>query len=125
MMIRSGSRNERGGGTMLMVGIMAVVVTFCLVGVCVAGYLVGFHRVRAAADLAALSGASAMVAGQDGCAAARRNAGVNEARVVVCEHVGDAVDFVITVRAEVTIDITVPGLPRRISAVAYAGSGTQ
>ncbi len=118
-------RSERGSGTMLMVGIMVVVVMFSLAGVCIAGYLVGVHRVRAAADLAALSGASALVADRDGCAAARRNARANDAQVVSCEHVGDAIDFVITVRAEVTVAITVPGLPHRISAVAYAGSGAQ
>ncbi len=118
-------QDERGGGTVLMVGILVVVVMFCLVGVSVAGYLVGYHRVRAAADLAALSGASALVDNQDGCAAARRNAGSNGARVVSCERVGDAVDFVITVRAEVTVGVRLPGLPRRISALAYAGSGAQ
>lgn len=117
--------DERGSGTMLMVGILIVVVTFCLVGVGVAGYLVGYHRVRTAADLAALSGAGALVDHQDACAAAQHNAHSNGARVVSCAQVGDAVDFVVTVRAEVAVGIRVPGLPRRISAVAYAGSGAQ
>lgn len=110
---------------MLMIGIMVVVLTSSLVGVCVAGYLVAGHRARSAADLAALSGAGAMVRNEDGCSAARRNARSNDAQVVSCDHVGDAVDFVITVQAEVVVRVSIPGLPRRMVAVAHAGSGAR
>jgi hypothetical protein len=43
---------ERGSGTILMAGIMGVVVTLGAMAMLVAGYVVGYHRGRAAADLA-------------------------------------------------------------------------
>lgn len=116
------ARSERGVGTVLMVGVMAVIVVLSVAGVCIAGYLVAAQRARTAADLAALSGATAYAAGQDPCSAARRNARANGASVVLCNHVGDAVDFVVTVRAQVRVGVRVPGLPTRSTAVAYAGS---
>ena len=62
-----------------MAGIMGVVVTLGAVAMVVAGYLVGYHRARAAADLAALSGAAASRSGEDACAEARRTARQNGA----------------------------------------------
>lgn len=122
---RRRSRSERGGGSLLMIGVMAVVLMFSLAGVCISGYLVAVHRARAAADLAALSGAVALNRGADGCASARRNARENDARVTSCSNVGDAIDFVITVEAEVQVGAVAPGLPPTVRAVAYAGAGAQ
>jgi secretion/DNA translocation related TadE-like protein len=116
--------DERGSGSMLMVGVMAVVLMLGLAAICIAGYLMAAHRVRAAADLAALSGAVAVNAGQDGCTAARRTARDNGARLATCERVGDQVDFVITVRAELPVH-PVPGLPASVQAVAFAGPGRE
>ena len=76
----------------------------------ICGYLLGYHRARAAADLAALSGAVAYQQGRDGCAEARRLASVNGAGLAACEDVGDQVDFVITVR------VTVGTLRRKLSS---------
>jgi secretion/DNA translocation related TadE-like protein len=115
-------RGERGGGSMLMVGVLTVLLMIGVTGVVVAGYLVAAHRVRTAADLAALSGAAAVASGADGCPAARSNARSNGARLVECGQVGDAVDFVVTVRAEVRVQVMFPGLPQRLGAVAHAGS---
>lgn len=115
-------RTERGVGTILMVGVMAVMLALSLAGVCIAGYLLAIQRARTAADLAALSGATAFADGGDPCRAARRNARTNDASVARCDQVGDAIDFVVTVEAEVLVDVRVPGLPRRVRAVAYAGS---
>ena len=106
-----------------MVGIMMVVLALSMTAICIAGYLLAAHRVRAAADLAALSGASAFASGADACAAARSNAKANNAQVLSCQQVGDVMDFVVTVRAEVEVDLAVPGLPRELRATAYAGSG--
>lgn len=106
---------------MLMVGVMIVVMALALAGCCVAAYLAAAHRVRSAADLAALSGATALTRGDDGCAAARRSARSNGAEVTLCEQAGDDLDFVLTVRAERSVPILVPGLPGRVWAVAYAG----
>ena len=78
----------------------------------ISGYLLGYHRARAAADLAALSGAAAIQQGRDGCAEARRLAAANGARLADCDQVGDQVDFVITVRVTVAVRSRMPGLPR-------------
>jgi secretion/DNA translocation related TadE-like protein len=124
-MTMRGIRGDKGSGSLLMVGVMAVVLMFGLGGVCIAGYLLAAHQVRSSADLAALSGAAAFADGADACDAAKSNARSNHARVVDCDVVGDPLDFVVTVRAEVELDLRVPGLPRQLLAVAYAGSGSQ
>jgi secretion/DNA translocation related TadE-like protein len=108
-----------------MVGVMTVLLMFGLMAMCVAGYLVAGHRARSAADLAALSGASAFAAGRDACGAARENALKNDARVLSCQQVGDLVDYVVTVRIEVRVQARIAGLPTTLEVVAHAGSGSQ
>lgn len=112
--------NERGSATMLMVGLMAVVVLLSGAAMLVAGYLVGQHRARAAADLSALSAAAVFEQGGDGCAQAQRTARANGARVIRCDQVGDEVAFVVTVRVAVSVRTRVPGLPRLVVAEAHA-----
>ncbi|MCW2831891.1 MAG: hypothetical protein JWP31_2583 [Aeromicrobium sp.] len=56
------------------------------------------HRVAGAADLAALAGSQASVAGDDGCAAARAIARRNGARLVACRMDYDVAT--VTARAE-------------------------
>lgn len=107
---------------MLMIGVCVVLMTLGCAAMIVGGYLIAAHRVRAAADLAALSAATTASLGGEPCAAARRNAGAQGARIDSCERVGDQIDFVVTVTASVAIELTVPGLPRRVAAVAHAGS---
>jgi len=106
---------------MLMVGVMVVITVLGLTGVSAAAYLTAVHHVRAAADLAALSGAVAIGQGRDGCAAATANAHRNGASVASCDQVGDAVDFVISVQARVGVEGLFPGLPQTVSAWAHAG----
>lgn len=106
---------------MVMVGVMIVVTALALTGCCLAAYLAAAHRVRAAADLAALSGAAAQTGGADGCRAARDAARSNGAEVTRCEQAGDDVDFVLTVRVERRVPVLFPGLPGHVWAVAYAG----
>ena len=113
--------DERGGASILMAGVMGVVVTLSVAAMLISGYLLGYHRARAAADLAALSGAVAFQQGRNGCAEARRLAVANGARLVDCDQVGDQVDFVITVRVTVTVRSRMPGLPTTIAAEAHAG----
>ena len=115
------SRTERGVATVLMVGVLAVLTLLGGGAMLIAGYEVGHHRARAAADLAALSAASAFEQGADGCAQARRTAAGNGAQVVGCELVGDIVDFVFTVKVSLAVPTRVPGLPRTIRAEAHAG----
>ena len=52
-------RSELGSASILMTGIFAVVVALSSTALLIAGYAVGYHRARAAADLSALSGAAA------------------------------------------------------------------
>ena len=118
--------DERGGASILMAGVMGVVVTISWVAMLISGYLLGYHRARAAADLAALSGAVAYQQGRNGCAEARRLAAANGARLADCGQVGDQIDFVITVRAAVAVELgMLPGLPRTITAEAHAGPVAQ
>ena len=112
---------EQGSATVLMAAVMGVVVAFSAVAMVVAGYLAGHHRARAAADLAALSGAAAHLSGEDACDLARRIARQNGAKVTGCAQVGDDIDFVVTVRTAVTVRSTLPGLPRTVEAEAHAG----
>ena len=114
-------QDERGSGSVLVMAVMVVVLAVASAGILVAGYLVGAHRAKSVADLAAVSGAAAVVAGGDGCATARRVATRSGVVVSRCQQVGDQIDFVVGVTATVTAPVGVPGLPRHISAVAYAG----
>ena len=115
------ARDQRGSASVLMAGIMGVVVTLASAAMLIAGYLMAHHSARAAADLAALSGAAAYAGGRDACDQAERIARQNGARVVHCDRVGDEVDFVVTVRTAVDVRSRVPGLPRRVEAQAHAG----
>jgi secretion/DNA translocation related TadE-like protein len=104
-----------------MAAIMGVVVTLGAASMVIAGYLVGHHRARSAADLAALSGAAAFARGEDACDHARRIAPQNGAKVISCTRVGDEIDFVVTVRTAVPARSGLPGLPRTVEAEAHAG----
>ena len=115
------ARTQRGSGTVLVIGVLAVAMLISLAGVCIAGYLVTAHRAKAAADLAALAGARAQVQGTDVCGAVRANAQANGAQVDDCDLVGDDQDFVVRVRTKITVDAPVPGLPDEVTGVAYAG----
>jgi secretion/DNA translocation related TadE-like protein len=101
---------------------MGVVVLLSGAAMVVAGYAVAYHRVRAAADLAAVSAAAAFEQGGDACSEARRSAGDNGARVLQCDQVGDQLDYVVSVRAEITVESRIRGLPRSVQAWAHAGS---
>lgn len=112
---------ERGVASVVMVGVLAVVMVLSGAAMVIAGYEVGYHRARAAADLSALSAASAFEQGEDACEQARRTAAQNGAHVTSCDQVGDIVDFVITVQVSVIATIKVAGLPKTITAEAHAG----
>lgn len=113
--------SERGSATTLMVGVMGVVVALGSAALVIAGYAVGYHRARAAADLSALSGAAAFQQGSEPCAQAALTAKQNGARVVRCSQVGDAVDFVVTVRVSVVAGTRIPRMPSTVAAEAHAG----
>ena len=104
-----------------MAGTMGVVVALSGAALIIAGYALGYHRVRAAADLSALSGAAAFQLGRDPCAQAGQTARRNGARVDHCDVVGDAVDFVVTVRVSVLPRTRIAQLPTAVTAEAHAG----
>jgi secretion/DNA translocation related TadE-like protein len=116
-----GGRDERGSGSLLMVGVMAVVGVVSMMAMVAAVYLVAGHRAHGAADLAALSGATAYAQGRSPCPAAARLARANDAALVRCDRVGDDVDYVVSVTVEVEVGLRVPGLPRALSGRAHAG----
>jgi secretion/DNA translocation related TadE-like protein len=113
--------SERGSASVLMIGMMGIVVALSSAALLIGGYATGYHRARAAADLSALSGAAAFQQGGDACAKVGQTARQNGARVDRCDVVGDAIDFVVTVRVSVAARTRVPQLPRTVAAEAHAG----
>lgn len=107
---------------MLVAGLMGVVVVLVGVALLVAGYELAQHRVRAAADLAAVSAATAFGQGRDACGQARRTAADNGATVLRCRTAGDPVEYVVSVRVALPVRSRVPGLPDRVVGEAHAGS---
>ena len=65
-------RSESGSATVLMTGVIGFVVALSSAALVIAGYAVGYHRARAAADLSALSGAAAYQGGREACPQAER-----------------------------------------------------
>jgi secretion/DNA translocation related TadE-like protein len=109
---------ERGAAT-LVVGTCLSVLLLLGAALGVVAAMVHAHRVaQAAADLAALAGATALARGDDGCARARELAVVNGARVLACR----------TLDRDVWVSVAVEGpgwLGQRgdLAATARAGPG--
>jgi secretion/DNA translocation related TadE-like protein len=114
-------RSEIGSASVLMIGIVSVIVVLSSAALIIGGYAVGYHRARAAADLSALSGATAYQQGREPCAEAAKTARQNGARMDSCDLVGDVIDFVVTVRVAVVARTRIPQLPRTVAAEAHAG----
>ncbi len=115
-------RSDRGSGTGLL-AVVAIALSVAAVLVClVGGYVAAVHRARAAADLSALSGATAFLGGRDACQAAAVSAQSNDATVTSCRLEGTAGSFVLTVECEVVIGWRVPGLPGGVTGAAKAGN---
>ena len=113
-----GPRGEVGAATVLVLS-MAGVLMFVLIGLsAAAGLVTAQRRAQAAADLAALAGATAVPRGADGCAEASRVSMANGAALAACS----------VVAREVWVQVTVPGPSWpgrrvRVSAEARAGPG--
>jgi secretion/DNA translocation related TadE-like protein len=115
-------RDGRGSASVLVAGLLGVLLVLSGAALVVGGFALAHHRARAAADLAAVSGATVFGQGADACEQARRSARDNGAEVLSCEQTGDQIDYVVTVRVAVGVRIRVPGLPDRVEARAHAGS---
>ena len=109
-------RDDDGAGTVLVIA-MAGLLMFVLVGLAaVSGLVTAQRRAQAAADLAALAGASVGTGAE--CAEAARIAEANGAALIQCS----------VISREVRVEVKVPG-PRwpgrrvQVSAEARAGPG--
>lgn len=104
---------ERGAATACAVGLVAVLVVASVLLTLVASVFVGRRQAEKAADLAALAGAQAHQAGDDGCAAARERAEQNGAKVTSCALEGADVLVEVEVRGHRLLrDLAVPGKAR-------------
>jgi secretion/DNA translocation related TadE-like protein len=115
------ARGEGGSASVLMMGMVGVVIVLSSAALIIAGYAVSYHRARAAADLGALSAAAAFQQGRDACAQATLTAKQHGAQVERCDVVGDAIDFVVTVRVSLATRTRIPQLPKTVTAEAHAG----
>ena len=111
-------RDERGSGTVYALGVIAVLLAAAvgIAGLIQAQSATG--RARAAADLAAISGAtvlSSVVAPGDPCAMAQRVAAANGASVSACSVAGE------DVTVSVVVPTTILGRPCQATAQARAG----
>ena len=89
-------RGEHGAGSVLAVAMLGLLVTVTIAAAGVVG-VIATHRVaQAAADLAALAGASALQGGGDPCRQAALVADRNRARLTRCEVVGWVVTVVVS-----------------------------
>ena len=110
--------DERGSGTVLVLGIIAVLLAMA---VCAGGLIqaqAAAGKARSAADLAALGGATALssvVAPSEPCETAGRVARANGAEVTVCTVVGEDVVVEGSVRTRVL------GVVREAVSAARAG----
>jgi len=109
-------RAEAGVATVWMLAWMAVLLMVAGVVVLVAQVTARQHRLDAAADLAALSGADHQQRGLDGCVAAGRSAAANGADLRDCEVAGNDVVVVVTARLDLPF-----GLRPTLQARARAG----
>lgn len=107
---------ERGSATVTVLVAVLVVWACGVLGVTVAQALTVRQQAAAAADLAALAGADAVLAGPAGaCAAARRVAAANGAGLAFCEVEGQVVD--------VLVERRVRSLGRTVGVHARARAG--
>jgi secretion/DNA translocation related TadE-like protein len=84
--VRRSGRDQRGAGTVVAVAMMGLLVTVTVAAAGVVGIVATHRTAQAAADLAALAGASALQDGGDACrqadSVARRNRAVLDSCVV-------------------------------------------
>lgn len=95
-----GDRGDRGdqGSVVILALIACALLGSFLAATLVAGVaMVARHRAQSAADLAALGGARAVLAGSDGCAVAVRIAAVNAAQVIGCRLDGPVIELTVRV----------------------------
>jgi secretion/DNA translocation related TadE-like protein len=93
-------RDERGLAAPLVVGLAGVLAFVTLGGAVLGRVAVDERRADAAADLAALAGATELQYGRAGCPAARRTAAENDAILTRCVERDDTITVTVVVPAE-------------------------
>ena len=114
---------DRGSGTVLTACIILGTVAATFIALWSVGWLNSFHRAGRIADLAAVAGAQAVAAGDEGCAAAGATARRNGGEVTVCRMRGEAPSFVLLVEVSTPLRpvFDLPGAP--LSAIGVAAAG--
>lgn len=111
--MRSAAHEERGSATVYAVALMAVVLSVAAALAWAGGAVVAHRRAQAAADLAALAGASHP---ESGCARAEAVADANGASLLHCRAAGGHVWVMVEV-----IGPQMVGRVPRLAARAHAG----
>lgn len=114
-------RDERGGATLLTLAATAVVLLLVGALAVLLSYVGAARRAGQAADLAAVSAARTVAFGEPGCPIAERIVRDNGALMVDCAHVGDAIEFAVTVEVRAAVGHRLPGLPDSVHGKASAG----
>lgn len=116
-------RDDRGSGSILTIGVACALLVLAWAGCVVVSWLAQSVAAQDAADLAALSGATAMAEGVDACAAASSAAQRNDAHVETCEVRGDRRAFVVEVGVSAPLSPHIAGFPEEVVRTAAAGTG--
>jgi secretion/DNA translocation related TadE-like protein len=90
-------RDERGAASLFAVACLSVLLLIGAALGVVAAMVTAHRSAQSAADLAAISGATALADGGDGCAVAARIAAANEATLGECRVSGLEVSLTVTV----------------------------
>ncbi len=90
-------RHERGSATVMAVSLVGVLSVLAVLLAFVGGAFTTRRKAAAAADLAALAGASGVQVGKDGCARAMTVAHRNGADLAACTIAGPVVEVVVRV----------------------------
>lgn len=114
--------DERGSGTALvMVMVLFSWVAFLVVTI-TGSWIWQAHLAAQTADLAALSGAHALVAGESACISAQHIADANGAKLAECNvKTNDAGEFLVKIKVSVPTHPKVPALFEEVSVQAQAG----
>ena len=129
-------RDERGSGTVLTLAAVVVLVSLAMVLVLGGGYLLGWRQASSAADLTALSAATAaggLVADSAAtavtteekralCAVAEATARANGVRLAECAVRGVLPAVVVAVEVDQPVPVLLTGLPKTLPAKAWASS---
>lgn len=116
------ARDERGGGTIMVVGVALAIFSVAAASAVVVGWFATIRHAEQVAELAALAGVSAAVRGDDPCASAGAAAAHNGARLSRCEVLGEGADVVLEAGVTVALVPELRWAPERVERRATAGT---